>query len=330
MNNRRRLLVALGAAALASPLTPHAQSQTKVWRVGFFYLGSRQSELDTGRSGAFLHGMRELGYIEGKNLAIVWRFADGKAERLPGLAAELVQMKVDLILAAGTQATSAAQKATATIPIVMGTAGDPVGSGFVKTLARPGGNITGLSTITDELGPKHLEMLIAMVPKLSRVAFLMNPVSVLYPTVLKNVQAAAQRAGVKILLVEAQTPQQIENAFPMMAREGAGAIIVVADGLFAQQRLQIAELALKNRLPSIAWIQEFAEAGVLMSYGPNFADLYRRSATYVDKILKGAKPGELPVEQAMKFDLFINGKTVKALDLTIPPSLLISATKVIE
>ncbi len=286
--------------------------------------------MNTGRYNPFLEGMRELGYIEGKNLLIEWRFADGKSERLSGFAKELVNLNLDVIVAAGTAATSAAQKVTTTIPIVMTNASNPVGSGFVKSLAHPGGNITGLSSITGDLSPKHMEMLLSMVPKLSHVAVMVNPGNSSHKVTLKNVQAAAQRTGIKIVPVEAQTPQEIENAFTVMAREHTGAVIAVSDSFFIQQRRQIAELAAKHRLPSISARREYAEAGFLMSYGQNSADNYRRAATYVDKIFKGAKPGDLPVEQPTKFELFINRKTAKALGLTIPQSLLISADKVIE
>jgi len=274
--------------------------------------------------------MRELGYVEGKNLVIEWRSADGKYERFPLLAAELVQLKVDVIVTVTTPATSAAQKATTTIPIVMGTTGDPVGNGFIKSLARPGGNITGLTSIVSDLGPKHMEMLLSMVPRLSRVAVLLNPDNLAHIGVLKNVQAAAQRTSLKILPVKARTPQEIENAFSLMTREHAGAVIVAGDGFLTQQRRQIAELAVKNRLPSITGIKEYPETGGLMSYGQNLADQYRRAAVYVDKILKGAKPGDLPVEQPTRLALVINRKTAKALGLTIPQSLLIMADKVIE
>jgi putative ABC transport system substrate-binding protein len=330
MNSRRKLLVALGACALAAPLFSFAQQQGKVWRVGFLSQRGRPDSLDSDVFGAFPRGMRELGYVEGKNLVIEWRFADGKVERLPSLASELVQMKVDVIVTNGTPATSAAQKATTTIPIVFGSAGDPVGSGLIKSLARPGGNITGFTNISGELGPKHLEMLRGMVPKLSRVAVLVNPANPAHTTILKNVQAAAQRAGVRMLSVEARNPQEIENAFSTMSRENAGAVIMEPDGDLNRQLHRIAELAAKHRLPSIHLDREYAEAGGLMSYGPSFADRYRRAATYVDKILKGAKPGDLPVEQPTKFELVINGKTAKALGLTIPKPLLISADKVIE
>jgi len=330
MNTRRELLIALGAYVFATPLACFAQQQGKIWRVGFLSLRSRPASLESDTFGAFSNGMRELGYVEGKNLVIEWRFADNKYERLPDLAADLVRLKVDVIVTAGPAATSAAQKATTTIPIVFGGANDPVGSGFVKSLARPAGNITGLSNVSVEMSPKLLEMLLSTMPKLSRVAVLMNPSNSGHATMLKNVQAAAQKANVKVLPVEARTPQEIETGFSVMTKENAKAVIVVRDALFNQQVRQIAELAAKNRLSSIAQIREYVDAGGLMSYGPSITDSYRRAATYVDKIFKGAKPGDLPVEQPTKFELFINRKTAKALGLTVPQSLLISADKVIE
>jgi len=329
MNNRRKLILALGASALVSPLSPLAQPATKVWRVGFLSLRGRPDSLETDPFGGFPLGMRGLGYIEGKNLEIEWRYAEGKSERLPGLAAELLQLKVDVIVVTGS-ATRAAQKATTTVPIVMGSAADPVGAGFVASLARPGGNITGLSILSVDLGPKHLEMLLSMVPRLSSVAVLGNPTNSIHAMNFKNIQAAAQKAGVKILLAEARTPPEIADAFSKMLKEHAGAVIVAPDGFFQQQRRQIAELATKYRLPSISAFREYAESGLLISYGQNLADSYRRAATYVDKILKGAKPGDLPVEQPTTLELFINGKTAKALGLKIPQSLLIMADKVIE
>ena len=323
--------MALGAGALAAPLCAFAQQKGKVWRVGF--LAQRHMDfLDSDyQYGPFRQGMRELGYVEGKNLIFEWRSAEGNSERLPGLAAELVKLKVDVIVAGGTPATLAAQKTTATIPIVMSGMGDPVGSGFIKSLAHPGGNITGVTNINVELGPKQLEMLLAMVPKVSRVAVLVNPTNLSHAAFLRGCQAGAQRLGIKeVLRADAQTPQEIENAFSMMARKKAEALIVSRDGFVNQQVRQISDLAAKNRLPTIAGLREYVEAGGLMSYGASIADQYRWAATYVDKIFKGAKPGDIPVEQPKKFELFINRKTAKALDLTISQSLLISADKVIE
>jgi putative ABC transport system substrate-binding protein len=330
MNNRRKLLIVLGTGALAAPFGTFAQQQGKVWRVGFLAMRSPTASNPVDTYGAFVQGMRELGYVEGKNLIIEWRLAEGKVERLPTLAAELVQLKVDVIVAAGVQPTSAAQKATTTIPIVMGNSIDPVGSGFVTSLVRPGGNITGLSNLIGDLSPKHFEMLRSMVPKLSRVAILVNPTNSGHETILKTVQTAAQKSSVKILSVQARNPQEIESAFSTMTQGNAEAVIVANDLFFNQQRRQLAELAAKNRLPSVAAVRAYVEAGGLMSYGPSFVENYRRAATYVDKIFKGAKPGDLPVEQPTKFEMFINRKTAKALGLTIPQSLLISADKIIE
>src|SRR6266705_1057430 len=328
MNNRRKLIVALGASALAAPLRAFAQQQGKVWRIGFLAPRSRPASLDSDIFGAFSNGMRELGYVEGKNLVIEWRFADGKLERFPDLAAELVQLKVDIIVTAGATAISAAQKATTTIPIVMASTGDPVGSGFVKSLARPGGNITGLSNMAGDIAAKFIDLLRSVVPKLSRVAML-TP-STTYGELSKSVQAAAQKAGVKTLVAEASTPQEIENAFSMMAREKADAVFVGSPIVFAQQHRQIAELALKYRMPSLFQDRVTVENGGLISYGQKFTDFYERSATYVDKILKGAKPGDLPVEQPVSFELVVNLRTAKALGLTIPQSVLLRADEVIQ
>ncbi len=318
-------LAALGAA----PLSSNAQQQGKVWRVGFLTQRRRPDSIDADFIGAFPRGMRELGYVEGRNLVIEWRF-DDKAERLPDLAAELVQLNVDVIVSGSSQAISAFQKATTTIPIVMATSGDPIGAGFVKSLARPGGNITGLSNLTSDIGIKQLELLLSMEPRLSRVAVLVNPVNPALATFLRNVQSAAQTGSVTVLPVEARTAQEIENAFPTMIQGNARAVIVATDALFVQNYRKIAELAAKYRLPSVSQVREYAEAGGLMSYGPNLAEQFRRAATYVDKIFKGAKPADLPVEQSTKFEFLINGKTAKALGLTIPSELLLRADRVIQ
>lgn len=330
MVSRRRLLIGLGANLLSAPLISAAQQPGKVWRVGFLSSRSRPASLDTDWYGAFPRGMRELSYVEGKNLVIEWRFADNKAERLPGLAAELVRMKVDVIVAGGTPAARAAQNATNTIPIVFGSSGDPVGVGLVQSLAHPGGNITGLSNIANDIGPKLLEMLISVLPKLSRVAILVNPNNANHLSMQRRVEAAAQTTSVTILSMDARTATEIGNAFAQMSLQKAGALIVFGDGIFTQQARQIAELAAKHRLPSITGPRAYVDAGGLMSYGPSLADNYRRAANYVDKIFKGAKPGDLPAEQPTKFELVINAKTAKALGLKIPQSLLISADKVIE
>jgi len=330
LNKRRNLVIALGASAILLPLHSLAQQQGKVWRVGFLSQRGRPDSLESGVFGEFRRGMRDFGYVEGKNLEIEWRFADSRFQQLPDLAAELARLRVDVIVSVGTAATSAAQKATTTIPIVMATAPDPVGSGFVASLARPGGNITGLSNLATDLGPKHLEMLLGLAPGLSRVAILMNPANQSHVVTQKNVQTAAQKTKVKILAFEARTVPEIEKAFSAMVKEKAGAVIVARDGLFTQQARQIAELAAKHRLPTISGHWEFVEAGGLISYGQNNAEHYRRAAMFVDKIFKGAKPSDLPVEQPTKFELFVNRKIAKSLGLTIPQSMLITADKVIE
>jgi len=328
MNRRDTLLALVALAAAAGSGAPLAQQPGKIWHVGYLSLSS--ISLSSPDTQAFLKGMRELGYVEGENLVIEWRFADGKFERLPGLAAELVQLRVDVIVAVASAAIGAAQKATTTIPIVMATTGDPVGSGFVRSLARPGGNITGLSNMGGDTGAKLLDLLLSAAPKVSRVAVLVNPASPTYRAISESVQAGAQKPGVKTLLAKASTPQEIENAFSMLVGENADALIVGSAPFFNLQRQQIAELAIKHRLPSMFGIRSSVEAGGLMSYGQQRTDNYLRAATYVDKILKGAKPGDLPVEQPTKLELVINLKTAKALGLTIPQSLLLRADEVIQ
>ena len=329
MTTRRRFLLALGAGALAAPRGSLAQPSSKVARIGFLYFGSRQSSMDTGRYDAFVQGMRELGYVEGTNLVIDARFGDGKAERLPGLAAELARLKVDVIVATATPALRALQHAT-TIPVVGTITGDPVGDGFAASLARPGGNITGLSISAADLGPKLLELLKAAVPRLSRVGLLLQSENPSHPPRLKRIMFAAQTAGVQVVLAEAATAPEIERAFAMMAKERPHAVIIFPDTFFVQEARQIAAQALKHRLPSVSTNHEYAEAGGLMTYGANLTDNFRRAATYVDKILKGAKPGDLPIEQPTRYSLVINRKTAAALGLTIPPALLGQADELIQ
>ena len=326
--NRRDAVSAL-LALCAAPLVSHAQPEVKIWRVGFLTQRRRPDSIDSDFIGAFPRGMRELGYVEGKNLVIEWRFEE-RSERLPDRAAELVRLNVDVIVSGSSQAIRALQEATNTIPIVMATSGDPIGSGFVKSLARPGGNITGLSNLTSDIGIKQLELLLSMVPALSRVAVLVNPVNPSLEAFLKNVQSAGQAGGVTVLTLEARTSQEVENAFIMIAQGNARAVIVPTDALFIQNYHTIAQLAAKNRLPSVSQIRQYAEAGGLLSYGPNLAEQFRRAASYVDKIFKGAKPSDLPVEQSSTFELLINSRTAKALGLTIPQSLLQRADEVIQ
>jgi putative ABC transport system substrate-binding protein len=331
VKTRREILFAGGAGlcALAMPLTSITQQRLpKVARIG--YLDTVSSDFAKYRADGLRTGMRELGYAEGKNVVIEYRWAEGKYERLTGLAAELVQLKVDVIVAAGTQAIQAAQKATTTIPIVMTATADPVAAGFVASLSRPGRNITGLSNISVDLSSKYLELLRAALPKLSRVTVLVNPSHPNHPSFAKNIQATAQTTGVKISPVPAGTASEIDAAFAAMRHERAGALIVLPDGFFFAQARRIAELAAQQRLPTMFWTREPVEAGGLMSYGQNIAEHYYRAATYVDKILKGAKPGDLPVEQPTKIELVINLKTAKAIGLTIPQDLLFRADRVIE
>ena len=329
MNNRRRFVLALGAGALAAPLASFAQQKPpKVARIGF--LGGSSASVSASRVEALRAGLRDLGYVEGKNIVIEFRWAEGKYERLPGMAAELVGLKVAVIVAATPPAIQAAQPATTIIPIVMVATPDPVGAGFVASLARPGGNITGLSNIAVDLSSKYLELLRVAVPKSSRVAVLVNPGHPHHPDMLKNIQAAAKTTGMNVLPVQASTASQIEAAFGAMKQERAGALIVPPDGFFGSQARRIAELAVKNRLPTMFWAREYVEAGGLMSYSQNVSERFRRAATYVDKILKGAKPADLPIEQATKFELVVNLKTAKAIGLTISQDLLFRADKVIE
>ncbi len=330
MISRWAFLGTLAAGLLAAPLAAWGQQAPKVWRIGFLYFASRQSALETGRYNAFLGGMRELGYVEGKNFLVEARFADGDTERLPSLAAELVRLNVDVIAATGTAAIRAAQQATTAIPIVMAVSADPVADGFAASLARPGRNITGLSNSYTDLSQKYLELLSTAVPRLSRVAVLMNPGNPSHPGQLKLIQAAATKARLRVLTVDGRTAEAIERAFDAMTRERVEAVIVSGDTFFTQQARQIADLALKYRLPSMYVGRDYPETGGLMSYGPNVRDNFRHAASFVDKILKGAKPGDLPIEQPTTFELVINLKTAKALGLTIPQSLVLRADELIQ
>ena len=331
MTTRRRLLLALGASVISAPFPSLAQQPPKIRRIGFLAARSRSTPANPDvYYDAFVKGMRDLGYVEGRNLVIEWRFADGKLERLSELAAELVRMKVEVIATHGTQNAQAAQRATSTIPIVISAISDPVSAGVVKSLARPGGNITGLSVMTVDLSPKQIELLHAVIPRLSRVALLMNSSNSGHPAILKSTQAAARSIGATVLPVEVRSAEEIERGFATMARERSDVLIVAVDTFLIGQRRQIADLALKHRLPTMYGYREDVEAGGLMSYGQNLADFYRRAATYVDKILKGATPGELPIEQPIKIHLAINRKTAKALGLVISKELLFRADEVIE
>ena len=328
------LAVALAFSVLLAPLAADAQQAAgKVYRIGFLsVLGAPTPSTPAGVLEAFRQGLRELGWVEGQNIVIDYRFAEGRSDRLTDLAAELVRLKVDIIVAVATQGVAAAKNATETIPIVMisGSA-DPVGLGFIASLARPGGNVTGLSySVGPEILGKGLELLKEIVPKVRRVAILSNPASPVQPLFIREVKVAARSLGVQLQLLEARGPNEFDGAFAAMAKERVGALLVVADSIFILHRTRLADLAARSRLPAAYGGRENVEAGGLMSYGPSVRDLFRRAATFVDKILKGAKPADLPVEQPTKFELVINLKTAKALGLTIPPSVLIRADEVIQ
>jgi len=318
----------LTAFILTSVHLAHAQQLKKVPRIGF--LSSRSADAEKSRLAAFQQGLRGLGYLEGKNILIEQRYAGGKFDRLPELAAELVRLKVDVLVTTGTPAADAAKNATKTIPIVIGNAGDPVGTGLVASLARPGGNITGLSVMAPELSGKRLELLKEIIPRLSRVAVILNPANPVNPPQLKETQFASPALGVTVLSFEVREPDDIDRAFTTIRKERAGALIVFADAVLNTHQTRITELAVKTRLPAVYSERGYVDAGGLMSYGTNFDDLYRHAAIYVDKILKGVKPADLPVEQPMKFELIINLKAAKLIGLTIPPNVLARADRIIK
>ena len=324
--------VALSLAVLAAPFNAAAQQPSKTARIGFLSLNLAAG--DPRPREAFFQGLRELGYIEGKNLVVEYRDAGGKPERFPSLAAELVALKVDVIVTGGgTLGALAAKQATTTIPIVFGTVGDPVSEGLVASLARPGGNVTGLSANSPEVASKSLELLKQAVPGMTRVALLLKPDAMpdrARKERLATWDAAARTLGLRLQVVEARRPEDFDRAFSDMTRARADAVSVISTPLFDQERRRLLELATKKRLPAVYTFRPYVEEGGLMSYGPDVPDLFRRAATYVDKTLKGAKPGDLPVEQPTKFELVINLKTAKALGLKLSPALLQRADQVIE
>ena len=325
----RRAFVAGAAALLAVPLAAEAQHPGKAARIG--WLGDDPAT--THYREAFRQGLRELGYVEGRNVAIEYRFVEGKLDRFPAVARELIALDVDVLVAVNGLAALAAKDATRTIPIVFASVGDPVESGLVSSLARPGGNVTGLSNISLELVAKGLELLKGALPGVRRIAVLWQPGGRDEPTQmdrLRRADVAAQALGVRLHLVEARGPADVDRAFSEMVRARAGALSVLSSVLLFNERRRIVALAAKNRLPTMYFASEFVDAGGLMAYSANYTEQYRRIAAYVDRILKGAKPGDLPIEQPTKFNLVINLKTAKALGLTIPPSLLARADQVIE
>jgi putative ABC transport system substrate-binding protein len=329
MIDRRTFLAGTGVVLLAAPLPAEAQQAGRVYRIGF--LGNSGSTAGGTRFvDAFRLGLREHGWIEGQNLLIEYRWAEGNTGRLPTLAADLVRLKVDLIVAASSTFVEAAKEATSTIPIVFPIHADPVGTGHVASLARPGGNITGLATLQTDLGSKGLELLKLAVHGAKRVAVLWNPSTPSHVPGLKAVEDAARTLGLQLQPLGVRSAGELESAFATMARERAGALLVLTSPMSGAEGRRIADLALSRRLPTMFERRENVEAGGLMSYGANFADMFRRSAAYVDKILKGAKPADLPVEQPTRFELVINLKTAKTLGLTIPQSLLVRADEVIQ
>jgi ABC-type uncharacterized transport system substrate-binding protein len=305
-----------------------AQQPTKIPRIGF--LATVSPSTISSRVDSFRQGLRELGYVEGKNIVIEWRYGDGKLDRLPALAAELVRLKVDVIVTAAPPVTRAAKQATVTISIVMAFDDDPVGSGFVASLNRPGGNITGLSTQSPEISGKQLEFLREIVPKLSRVGVLGDVTRPGVPQALREINVVADAFRVQVQYLEVRGPKDIETAFRAATKERADALIVLGSPVLRSQQKQVVDLAVKSRLPATYSVPEFVEDGGLMTYGVNINDLYRRAATYVDKILKGRKPADLPVEQPKKFEFIINLKAAKQIGLTIPPNVLARADRVIK
>jgi putative ABC transport system substrate-binding protein len=325
--NRRTFLCGLTLGTLAVPLAAGAQSAARIPRIGVL---TGTSVPPSPRALAFLDGLREFGYMEGQTIAVEWRASGGRAERLPDLAAEFVRLNVDVIVAVDNPAIVSAQRATRTIPIVMVVATDPVGTGFIASLARPGGNTTGLTFMSTDFQGKAVQLLKEAVPNVSRVAVLWDPTEPARRALAREAEAAAAAAGLQVQLLGPRSPAELDNVFTAMARERVDAALVQASQMIFAQRARIAELAAKRRLPTMGWSRDTVEAGWFMSYGPSIISLFRRAAYYVDKVLRGTKPADLPVEQPTKFELVINLKTAKALGLTIPPSLLLQADHVIQ
>ncbi len=325
--NRRTFLCGLTLGAFGAPLAAPAQTG-KLHRVGF--LGNSTAALEANLVGPFREGLRDLGYVEGRNVVIEYRWAEGKYERFPALIGELIALKVDVIVTAGTPASLAVKKATKSVPLVMVAVGDPVATGLVASLARPSGNITGLTSIAEALEGKRLELLREVVPKISHVAVFWNPVNPVFKRALDELQAAAAVLRIKVLSLGVRTPEELDAAFAAIVRERPEALLVLADRLFLHHRARIMDFAAQQRLPGVHAYRELVEAGGLMSFGPSYAGMHGRAAYYVDRILKGAKPGDLPVEGPATFELVINLKAAKALGLTIAQSVLLRATEVIR
>jgi putative tryptophan/tyrosine transport system substrate-binding protein len=326
--NKNVFHFALGAMLFALCSSTQAQQPAKIPRIGF--LSAVSASTISARIEAFKQGLREFGYVEGTNIAIEWRYAEGKVDHLSKLAAELVRLRVDVIVSGGPTVTRPLKEATSVIPIVMALDDDPVGSGFVSSLARPGGNITGLSTLAPEISGKQLELLKEIVPKLTRVAVIGNSTRAGTAQMLKETELAAETLKVQLQYLDVLAPKDIETAFRASSKGRADAVLVLTSPAFLPQRRQTAELAVKSRLPAIYSWPENVEDGGLMTYSVSITDLFRRAATYVDKILKGTKPADLPVEQPKKFEFIVNLKAAKQISLTIPPNVLVRADRVIK
>ena len=325
---RREFITLLSGIVAAWPLAARAQQPAKIPRIGF--LGNSTATMEANLIGPLRDGLRELGYEEGRNVIIEFRWADGKYDQFPALVAELLAAKVDVIITAGTPATLAIKKATSMVPLVFIAVGDPVGTGVVPNLGRPGGNITGLSSIAPDLEGKRLELLREVVPKLSHVAFFLNPANAFHTASMRQARVAAQSLGIKLQPMEVNKSEQLDGAFASIVKEKPDALLILADRVFLHNRKRMMEFAIQQRLPSVNAYRELVEAGGLISYGPSYEDMHRRAAVYVDKILKGTKPADLPIEQPTKFTLLINLKTAKTLGLTVPPTLVARADELIE
>lgn len=328
MSKALTLVATFTLSVLLTPLATEAQQSGRLPRVG--YLGTSSASLEPELVKAFREGLRERGYVEGKDILIEYRWAEGNYQRFPDLVADLVKLKVDLILTAGTPGALAAKRATQTIPIVMAVTGDAVATGLVSSLARPGGNLTGLTTMVPDLEGKRLEILREVLPKLVAVVVLLNTSNPLTAIQWEQTKTSAKALGIQLQPIELQRPEDFKDAFARVARQRPDAITMVADRFQLAHRMQIVDFVAKTRLPAMYPYREFVAAGGLMSYGPSYADLFRRSATYVDKILRGAKPRDLPIEQPTKFEFLVNLKTAKILGVPIPPSLLLRADHVFE
>ena len=326
---KRRAFLNLVGGIAAWPLTVSAQ-QRKVWRVGFVSGTVRPEVMETSFAGGFTQGMRELGHVEGRDFVIEWRFTEGRAERYDEIADELAKLRIDILVVGAPQAVPPLRRASPETPIVLGISTDPVGRGFAKSLSHPGGMITGLANSVDDTAPKQIELLASMVPNLSRLGVLGNSSGPNFASVMKHIDASAKVSKITIVTADTQSPEEFSGAFEHFTRERVQAFMVISDVLFNHYRRRLVDLATASRLPSMFSVREYVEAGGLMSYGESFRDFFRRSAAYVDKLMKGAKAGDLPIEQPSRFYLTVNLKTAKAIGVEVPSALLLRADEVIE